>query len=211
VDRKTAGRNLPAWTVRPCGTGGIRDNAAGLDGPSQFKSPGSGSNSRARAASELADACRCGLPTPRCTVSYAGGGSICATNLRRRSGRVARAFGWEFCQDRLPQTVRSGPDNPRARRAQEHLKKIRDRPRANPRPRQRQPIWPPRPGGDNRRRIRQTGITTAAFAGGDTGTRRLILLVAPTLPRYRWVASRVVLRLVHEALWCGTCSGPTRM
>ena len=68
-----------AWTVRPCGTG-CMVRRRGTGRASRYrKSPGPGSKLTARQQAELAELVDAG-PDPRCTVSYAGGGSICATN-----------------------------------------------------------------------------------------------------------------------------------
>ena len=78
VDRKTAAETcgMDRQTLRDWVH---RYNAAGLAGLRNLKSPGPGSKLTARQQAELAELVDAG-PDPRCTVSYAGGGSICATN-----------------------------------------------------------------------------------------------------------------------------------
>ena len=64
--------------------------------------------------------------------------------------------------------------------------------------------WRRDPGGDNSRRIDRQELPPAAFAGGDTGSATVFFFGGTTPPRFRWVRVSPGLRLVHEALWCGT-------
>ena len=129
-----------AWTVRPCGTGCIvttpRDwpgfaisNRRVLDQNSRRGSKPNWPNLSMR------------VPTPRCTVSYAGGGSICATNCSGASvSRCTSVRLGRFWPSSATANCRSGPatQGP-TKKPRRHLKKLRrDRHGANPRPRQRQ-------------------------------------------------------------------------
>ena len=80
VDRKTAAETcgMDRQTLRDWVH---RYNAAGLTGLRNLKSPGAGSKLTARQQAELARP----APTPRCTGSCVGGGSICATNCNDAS------------------------------------------------------------------------------------------------------------------------------
>ena len=138
----TARRRLKpaAWTVRPCGTGCTvttpRDWLGFAISNRQVPDQNSRRGSRPNWPSLSRPA-----PTPRCTGSCVGGGSICATNcsdasvLGYTSVRSAR-----FSPSSATANCRSGPATHRlTEKPRRCLKKLRrDSHGANPRPRQRQ-------------------------------------------------------------------------
>ena len=139
VDRKTAAETcgMDRQTLRDWVH---RYNAAGLAGLRNLKSPGPGSKLTARQQPNW-PSLSMRVPTPRCTVSYAGGGSICATNCSGASvSRCTSVRLGRFWPSSATANCRSGPatQGP-TKKPRRHLKKLRrDRHGANPRPRQRQ-------------------------------------------------------------------------
>jgi hypothetical protein len=79
VDRKTAAETCGMDRLRPCGTGCIVTTPRDWPGFAISNRRVLDQNSR-RGSNPNWPSLSMRVPTPRCTVSYAGGGSICATN-----------------------------------------------------------------------------------------------------------------------------------
>jgi hypothetical protein len=108
VDRRTAAETcgMDRQTLRDWVH---RYNAAGLAGLRNLKSPGPGSNSRRGSKPNWPSLSR-PVPTPRCTVSCVGGGSICATNCSGASvSRCTNVRSGRFWPSSATANCRSGP------------------------------------------------------------------------------------------------------
>src|SRR4029077_8699017 len=108
MDRKTAAETcgMDRQTLRDWVH---RYNALGLAGLRNLKSPGPGSKLTARQQAELAELVEVG-PTPRCTGSCVGGGSICATNCSGASvSRYTSVRSGRFWPSSATVNCRYGP------------------------------------------------------------------------------------------------------